>query len=45
MVVTVLEATCLLFGLEESWDTSKRHLLGDMRFLEKLVINYRYKLL
>ena len=41
LVVTVLDATCLLFGYEENWDTSKRYLLGDMRFLEKLVIiNY-----
>lgn len=44
MVVTVLDATCLLFGYEENWDTSKRYLLGDMRFLEKLVIIIKYLL-
>ena len=30
MVVMVLDAICLLFGLEESWEVSKRNLLGDM---------------
>ena len=40
LVVTVLDATCLLFGYEESWEQSKRYLLGDMKFLEKLVIDY-----
>jgi len=34
----VLDAICLLFGLEESWEISKRNLLGDMKFLDKLVI-------
>ena len=33
----VLDAICLLFGLEETWEVSKRSLLGDMKFLEKLV--------
>ena len=33
----VLDAICLLFGLEETWEISKRQLLGDMKFLEKLV--------
>ena len=33
----VLDAICLLFGLEESWEVSKRNLLGDMKFLEKLI--------
>jgi dynein heavy chain, axonemal len=37
LVVTVLDATCLLFGYEESWEQSKRYLLGDMKFLEKLI--------
>jgi hypothetical protein len=32
----VLNATCLLFGYEESWDDAKRYLLGDIKFLEKL---------
>ena len=34
----VLDAICLLFGFEENWDSSKRYLLGDMKFLNKLVI-------
>lgn len=37
LVVTVLDATCLLFGYEENWENSKRYLLGDMKFLDKLV--------
>ena len=37
MVVTVLNATCLLFGFEESWENAKRYLLGDMKFLEKMI--------
>ena len=40
MVVTVLDAVCLLFGYEEEWEMSKRYLLGDMKFLEKLVIYF-----
>jgi hypothetical protein len=36
----VLDAICLLFGLEESWEISKRNLLGDMGFLNKLVISF-----
>ena len=38
MVVMVLDAICLLFGYDENWENSKRYLLGDMKFLEKLVI-------
>ena len=37
MVVTVLKACCVLFGYEENWENAKRYLLGDIRFLEKLV--------
>ena len=37
MVVMVLDAICLLFGYEENWVNSKRFLLGDIKFLEKLV--------
>jgi hypothetical protein len=37
MVVTVLKAICVIFGFEESWESAKRYLLGDIRFLEKLV--------
>ena len=37
MVVTVLKATALLFNLEETWEISKRYLLGDIKFLEKLI--------
>ena len=37
MVVTVLNATCLLFGFEENWENAKRHLLGDIRILEKMI--------
>lgn len=33
----VLQATCLLFGHDETWENAKRFLLSDMRFLEKLV--------
>ena len=37
MVVLVLKACCSIFGFEESWESAKRYLLGDIRFLEKLV--------
>jgi hypothetical protein len=37
-VVQVLDATCLLFGYEESWENSKRYLLSDIKFLDRLVI-------
>jgi hypothetical protein len=37
MVVHVLKACCFLFGYEESWESAKRYLLGDIRFLERLV--------
>lgn len=37
MVVLVLKACCLLFGYEENWENAKRYLLGDIRFLEKLI--------
>jgi hypothetical protein len=33
----VLKACCLLYGYEENWENSKRYLLGDIRFLEKLI--------
>jgi hypothetical protein len=35
--VTVLNAVCLIFGFEESWEYSKKYLLGDFRFIEKLI--------
>jgi hypothetical protein len=37
MVVLVLKACCLLFNYEESWESAKRYLLGDIHFLERLV--------
>ena len=37
LVVTVLNAVCLIFGYEESWEYSKKYLLGDFRFIEKLI--------
>lgn len=37
MVNTVLCSVCLLFGYKETWDDAKKHLLGDLKFLEKLV--------
>ena len=37
LVVMVLKACCLLYGYEENWENSKRYLLGDIRFLEKLI--------
>jgi len=37
MVVMVLKACCVLFDYEETWESAKKHLLGDIRFLEKLV--------
>ena len=37
MVVIILKACALLFGLEETWESSKRYLLGDIKFLEKLI--------
>ena len=33
----VLKACCLLYGYEENWENAKRYLLGDIRFLEKLI--------
>ena len=35
----VLDAICLLFGFDETWEESKRNLLGDIKFLDKLVYN------
>ena len=37
LVVMVLKATCLLFGYEENWENAKRYLLGDLKFLDKLI--------
>ena len=37
MVNTVLTATALLFGFKETWEDAKKNLLGDMKFLEKLI--------
>ena len=37
LVVNVLNAVCLIFGYEESWEYSKKYLLGDFRFIEKLI--------
>ena len=37
LVVLVLQATCNLFGYEETWESAKRYLLGDLHFLEKLI--------
>ena len=39
VVVTVLDAVSLLFGQEESWEASKRYLLNDIKFLDKLVLS------
>lgn len=39
LVLTVMSACCLLFGEKEDWDASKR-MLGDLKFLEKL-LDYR----
>jgi hypothetical protein len=36
-VVTVLSSCCLLFGFKETWDDAKKLLLGDMKFLDKLI--------
>jgi hypothetical protein len=30
-------ATAVLFDIEETWDATKRFLLGDIKFLEKMV--------
>jgi hypothetical protein len=30
-------ATAVLFDFEETWDATKRLLLGDIKFLEKMV--------
>ena len=37
MVVTVLEACCLLFNFEQNWESAKKSLLNDMKFLDKLI--------
>ncbi len=37
LVVLVLQATCSLFGFEETWDSAKRYLLSDLHFIEKLI--------
>ena len=37
MVTVVMKACCILFGLDETWESAKRYLLGDIKFLEKLV--------
>ena len=37
MVVTVLEACCLLFGFDQTWESAKRYLLNDIKFLDKLI--------
>ena len=31
-----MKATCLLFGFEETWENAKKHLLTDIKFVEKL---------
>jgi len=38
LVVTLLDAICLLFGYEENWESAKKLLLNDFKFIEKLVI-------
>ena len=37
MVVMVMKACCLLFGHEESWESSKKYLLSDIKFIDKLI--------
>ena len=37
LVVLVLQATCNLFGYEETWESAKRYLLNDLHFLDKLI--------
>jgi len=37
MVNTVLCACACIFGIKETWEDAKKHLLGDMKFLEKLI--------
>ena len=37
LVVQVLQAACLIFGHGETWESAKRYLLGDFKFLEKMV--------
>jgi hypothetical protein len=32
-----MESVCLLFGYEETWENAKKHVLNDMKFLEKLI--------
>ena len=32
-----MTAVCLLFGYEETWDESKKKLLNDIHFINKLV--------
>jgi len=51
-VVRLVECCCLLFNLPESWEEGKKHLLGDIKFLQKMVDydvtkkkNSRFKLL
>lgn len=37
LVNTVLCSVALLFGFKETWEDAKKNLLGDMKFLEKLI--------
>ena len=37
LVVQILQAACLLFGHEETWESAKRFLLSDFKFMEKMV--------
>lgn len=45
MVVILMNAFCVLFGYEENWESSKKNLLNDFKFLEKLVIIYNFRLI
>ena len=33
----MLNACCCIFDLEETWETAKKVLLGDIQFLQKLI--------
>ena len=37
MVVILMNSFCALFGIDENWETAKKNLLNDFKFLDKLV--------
>jgi len=42
MVVILMNSFCALFGIDENWETAKKNLLNDFKFLDKLVYLYLF---